>query len=104
MEDTDWGHFVDLDTIEKDLYLFQKNKYNKYKFYSPLKKIEEIKEQDLVKEDEIIHLNEEKITIMMIPIPFLKKRMKIQVKNTSLLIHFTLTIVSMSLVTFIFYL
>ena len=104
MEDTEWGHFVDLDMLEKDLYLFQKNKFNKYKFYSPLKKIEEIKEQYLVEEQEIIHCNEEKMTIVIIPLPFLKKRMKIQVKKTSLLIHFTFTFVFMTLLTFIFYL
>ena len=103
MEDTEWGHFVDLDMLEKDLYLFQKNKFNKYKFYSPLKKIEEIKEQNLIEEQEIIHCNE-KISIVMIPIPFLKKTMKIQIKKTSLLIHFSLTIVSMTLLIFIFYL
>ena len=93
MEDTEWGHFVDLDTIEKDLYLFQKNKYNKYKFYSPLKKIEESIQQETIPQEEITIQTEEKILIQ-IPIPFIKKNMAIHIKKKLLFIHFTVTFTS----------
>jgi len=89
----DWGQFVDLDILENNHYIFKNNKYKKYKFYSPLKKIEELKEPETVPKEETTNQNEEKI-LVKIPIPFIKKNMAIQIKKKLLFIHFTLTFTS----------
>ena len=89
----DWGQFVDLDILENNHYLFKNNKYKKYKFYSPLKKIEETIQQETIQQQETTIQTEEK-RLIQIPIPFIKKNMAIYVKKKLLFIHFTLTFTS----------
>ena len=101
----EWGQFVELDNPMNHLIPKQK-KYKKriIETYTYLEKIEEEETQNN-EEIQETQTNEEQLmqeiqSIFTISIPFIRKKMRIQLKNPKLFSYFSFTIISIA--TFIF--